>query len=148
MTVGFRVAHLDHVELFVPDRAAAAAWYREVLGLEPVAGTEAWAADPHGPLMISPDGGRTMLALFAGEPQGTRPAAGICRIAFRVGAAAFLEFVARARAAGLREGDDPLRVRDHATAFSAYFSDPYGNRLEVTTYDHAEVRAMGAPGVG
>jgi hypothetical protein len=29
---------------------------------------------------------------------------------------------------------------DHGLAFSIYFCDPYGNRLEVTTYDHAHVR--------
>jgi catechol 2,3-dioxygenase-like lactoylglutathione lyase family enzyme len=77
---------LDHVEFFVPDRAEAAAWYARVLGCVPVLGTEHWAADPGGPLMVSPDGGRTKLALFTGEPQG-------------------------------------------------HFTDPYGHRLEVTTYD-------------
>ena len=34
----------------------------------------------------------------------------------------------------------PLRVRDHTTAFSAYFTDPFGNALEVTTYEHEDVR--------
>jgi hypothetical protein len=29
---------------------------------------------------------------------------------------------------------------DHDQAFSIYFSDPFGHRLEVTTYDHAMVR--------
>ena len=80
----FRVAQIDHVELFVPDRHAAAAWYSEVLGLAPLPGAEKWAADPGGPLMISPDGGRTKLALFQGNPQGNRPTAGFHRVAFRV----------------------------------------------------------------
>ena len=31
-------------------------------------------------------------------------------------------------------------VVDHQQAFSVYFSDPYGHRLEVTTYDHAATR--------
>ena len=56
---GFRVDQIDHVELFVPDRDEAAAWYRDVLGLEVVAAFAHWADDPAGPLMISPDGGST-----------------------------------------------------------------------------------------
>jgi catechol 2,3-dioxygenase-like lactoylglutathione lyase family enzyme len=137
----FRVAQIDHVELFVPDRRAAAAWYSEVLGLAPLPSGEKWAADPGGPLMISPDGGRTKLALFQGEPQGSRPTAGFHRVAFRVSGADFLTFLGRADQLGLREGQLPVRVMDHGSAFSAYFADPYGHRLEVTTYEHEVVRA-------
>jgi imidazolonepropionase-like amidohydrolase len=41
-------------------------WYKRVLGLEIVPEYEFWAQDPHGPLMISSDGGSTKLALFRG----------------------------------------------------------------------------------
>ena len=140
VAAGFEI---DHVELFVPDRAAAAAWYAAVLWCAPVPGTEHWAADPAGPLMISPDGGRTKLALFQGEPQGRRATAGFHRVAFRVDGPGFLAFVRRLRELGLREGASPPPVVDHSTAFSVYFTDPYGHRLEVTTYDHAAVRAAG-----
>lgn len=139
----FRVLQLDHVELFVPDRREAARWYRDVLGLEVVPGYEPWAEAPGGPLMISPDGGRTKLALFVGEPQGSRPTAGFHRVAFRVDAAGFLAFLGRLAevevldAEGRRVGPD--RAVDHGRAFSLYFLDPYGHRLEVTTYDHAAV---------
>jgi hypothetical protein len=34
--------------------------------------------------MISPDGGRSKLALFEGNPQGSRTTAGFHRVAFRV----------------------------------------------------------------
>jgi catechol 2,3-dioxygenase-like lactoylglutathione lyase family enzyme len=84
------VRGLDHVELFVPDRRAAARWYDEALGLSVVADYERWADDPRGPLMVSSDGGLTMLALFAGEPERGRPAAGFRRVAFRVDAEPFL----------------------------------------------------------
>lgn len=141
MSPPFRVEQIDHVELFVPDRDAAATWYKEVLGLEPVPKAAAWAVDPGGPLMISSDGGRTMVALFKGEPQGTHPAVGFRRLAFRVDAAGFLAFAARAKTLGLGAGKGPARIVDHTTAFSIYFSDPYGNDLEVTTYEHAAVRA-------
>jgi catechol 2,3-dioxygenase-like lactoylglutathione lyase family enzyme len=133
---------LDHVELYVPDRISAAAWYARVLGCEPVAGAESWAADPDGPMMISPDGGRTKLALFTGEPQGNRATAGFHRVAFRVSATEFLAFTARMAGLGLKEA----RVVDHGGAWSVYFSDPAGHRLEVTTYEVEPVRAARGAG--
>jgi catechol 2,3-dioxygenase-like lactoylglutathione lyase family enzyme len=126
---------LDHVELFVPDPDAAAAWYATVLGCERVRGAERWAADPGGPLMVSPDGGRTKLALFAGDPPGSRPTAGFHRVAFRLPAGGWSRFTA-----GLLEQGIPTRVMDHGTALSVYFDDPYGHHLEVTTYEADEVR--------
>jgi catechol 2,3-dioxygenase-like lactoylglutathione lyase family enzyme len=131
---------LDHVELFVPDRAQAAHWYGRVLGCRPVAGSEEWASHPEGPLMLSPDGGRTKLALFAGEPQGGRPTAGFHRVAFRLSGAEWLAFVARLPQLDLREGPRPVRVVDHSSAWSAYFTDPFGHHLEVTTYEADLVR--------
>ena len=133
---------LDHVELYVPDRVSAAAWYARVLGCEPVAGAESWAADPDGPMMISPDGGRTKLALFTGEPQGNRAAGGFHRVAFRVSATEFLAFMARMAGLGVKEA----RVVDHGGAWSVYFSDPSGHRLEVTTYEVEPVRAARGAG--
>lgn len=125
---------LDHVEFFVPDRAEAAAWYASVLGCVPVPGTEHWVAHPDGPLMVSPDGGRTKLAIFAGAPQGHRKTAGFHRVAFRLGASAWAGFAARISEWGLEEDGRPARVVDHVGARSVYFTDPYGHRLEVTTY--------------
>ena len=59
----FRMGRLDHVHIRVPDRAVAARWYREHLGFEPVGEFDFWAKGfPGGPLQISADGGRTMLA--------------------------------------------------------------------------------------
>lgn len=137
---------LDHVELYVPDRRSAASWYARVLGCEPVAGTESWATDPEGPLMISPDGGRTKLALFAGESEEPRGRAGFHRVAFRVSASAFLAFTARVADLGLKEGTAPARVVDHGGAWSVYFTDPYGHCLEVTTYEVEPVRAARGAG--
>ncbi len=73
---------VDHVELFVPDRAVAAEWYARVLGCRSVPGTEQWAGDPRGPLMVSPDGGRTKLALFRDDTPGHRETTGFHRVAF------------------------------------------------------------------
>ena len=135
---------VDHVELFVPDRYEAARWYERVLGLTILPEYESWASDPRGPLMISGDGGATKLALFEG-PVASGGDAGFRRVAFRLDGARFVETL-------LRLGDLPVHdargrpltrnsLVDHQKAFSIYFSDPYGHPLEITTYDHDEVRA-------
>jgi catechol 2,3-dioxygenase-like lactoylglutathione lyase family enzyme len=135
----FRVDQIDHVELFVPDRREAARWYERTLGLTVVSEFEHWADDPRGPLMISPDGGRTKLALFTGEPRGRRPTAGFHLTAFRLDGPGFLRFLEHLESAAvLDESGEEVRTltpRDHGEAFSVYFCDPWGHRLEVTTYD-------------
>lgn len=137
---GFRVQQIDHVELFVPGRHDAAAWYRRVLGLEIVAGHEHWAFDPRGPLMVSSDGGSTKLALFRGTPQGQRQTAGYHLVAFRVDGPAFLAFLERVESLGLADHrGNPVTAQsavDHQGAYSVYFNDPWGHRLEITSYDY------------
>lgn len=141
----FRVDQIDHVELFVPDRHEAARWYARVLGLEIMTDYVAWAEDPRGPLMISSDGGNTKLALFTGEPQGARPTAGFHLTAFRVTGDGFLAFLDRLSGLQLidHRGRNVTRdlAVDHDRAFSIYFVDPYGHRLELTSYDHEFIRA-------
>ena len=141
---GFRAIQVDHVELFVPDRHEAARWYEHVLGLQILPEYQQWADDPHGPLMISSDGGNTKLALFEGQPQGSRPTSGFHLVAFRVNADGFIEFLRRLGELQLKDHRDrlvtPDSAVDHEQAFSVYFSDPYGHRLEMTTYDHAATR--------
>lgn len=154
MSKSFRVQQLDHVELFVPDRYAAARWYEEIFGLEIVCEVEHWANDPHGPLMISSDGGNTKLALFERKPPplrilsfiwkrgggGNRETAGHHRVAFRVDGQGFLSFRDRAKEHSVFAEDGKpqksLEVIDHDSAYSVYFCDPYGNRYEVTCYDY------------
>jgi catechol 2,3-dioxygenase-like lactoylglutathione lyase family enzyme len=135
----FRVDQLDHVELFVPDRDEAAVWYGRTLGLSIAPEYEHWAANPAGPLMLTTAGAGTKLALFVGEPQGDRPTAGFHLAAFRVSRAGFDAFLAHVRDNPVfGEGGEEVRelaVCDHGAARSVYFRDPYGHRLEVTTYD-------------
>jgi catechol 2,3-dioxygenase-like lactoylglutathione lyase family enzyme len=144
MTTTFRVQQIDHVELFVPDFDAALAWYRELLGLVPVAKTQQWT-DAGEPLMISSDEGGTMLALFHGEGPGDREITGHQRVAFRVDAAGFLAFLDHIERHSVRNRHGGRLTRrevvDHDLAWSIYFSDPWGNRFEVTSYDYAELRA-------
>jgi catechol 2,3-dioxygenase-like lactoylglutathione lyase family enzyme len=141
----FRVLQIDHVELFVPDRLEAAGWYQRILGLEVVSEYREWAAAQGGPLMISSDDGNTKLALFEGQPQASRPTAGFHRVAFRVNARDFMDFLQRLTDRPLKDHQDrPVTsdsVADHGRAYSVYFSDPYGHRLEVTTYEYEATRA-------
>jgi catechol-2,3-dioxygenase len=134
-----RVTQIDHVELEVPDRYAAASWYQTVLGFEICREYESWAEATYGPLMISTDSGETKLALFEGQPQGLEHPVGIRRIAFRIGGDDFLRLIEELDAL---KGSDAVKrseITDHGKSFSVYFSDPYGNRLEVTTYDYEAV---------
>ena len=124
----------DHIELFVPDRYKAAEWYEKVLNFKIVEEYRDWAIEG-GPLMISNDGGSTKIALFEGEPQRNNTVSGFIRLAFRVNASEFKNFV---DTSGLWR-DNPLtneNIKDHKKAMSVYFSDPYGNLLELTAYDY------------
>jgi catechol 2,3-dioxygenase-like lactoylglutathione lyase family enzyme len=141
----FKVLQIDHVELFVPDRYEAARWYEHTLGLQVVPECEPWAAGG-GPLMISSDGGSTKLALFEGQPASSAQTAAFRRVAFRVKAGGFAEFLRRLPDLALRDSHQRLvtneSVVDHQQAYSIYFDDPYGHLLEVTTYDYDETSAL------
>jgi catechol 2,3-dioxygenase-like lactoylglutathione lyase family enzyme len=143
------VGAVDHVELFVPDRYEAASWYKRALGLDIVEECRHWAENPSGPLMISSDAGTTKLALFTGQPQGARETSGFHRVAFAVDARGFVAFLERLSTLQLHNHQGhPVHadaVVDHQQAYSIYFADPYGHRLEVTTYDYEAVRATLPP---
>ena len=103
----FRMGRLDHVHIRVPDRAEAARWYAEHLGFEPVDTYDFWATGfEGGPLQISADGGRTMLALFEaseGHPMVPQQTG----VAFSVDADTFMSF---ARVAALRDRQSARRA--------------------------------------
>ena len=124
---------IDHVELFVPDRAAACQWYGEWLGFAAMPQHAEWVKT--GPLMITNDGGSTMLALFEGEPPRNQDVRGWRRVAWRLDGEAFSAWTAKYR----QSGQSLAGPIDHEKAWSVYFSDPWGNALEVTTYDYALV---------
>lgn len=142
----FRVLQLDHIELYVPDRYDAARWYENFLGLQILSDYEHWAeGGGGGPLMLSSDDGNTKLALFEGPPQGAHDIVGYKRMAFRVDGAGFMRFLTRLASFPVFDAAGKQATAadavDHDKAFSIYFCDPYGNRLEITTYDHDFVRA-------
>jgi catechol 2,3-dioxygenase-like lactoylglutathione lyase family enzyme len=143
----FRVQRLDHVHLFASDRAAAARWYGDVLGLT-THYDYAQHGDPGGPLVLSSDDGATHIAVF--QAQGALRREGHDHmVAFRVDGAGFLTFLDRLERLAVH---DESRARvgradvvDHGNSHSIYFRDLDGNPLELTTYDHDFVaRRLGA----
>ena len=143
-TPRFRMGRLDHVHVRVPDRAAAARWYAEHLGFEPVERFDFWAsAVDGGPLQISADGGRTMLALFeASEHHPMVPQTG--GIAFSVDADTFIAF-GRALPCGISDASgQPLQrhdIVDFDLCWAFNLADPWGNQYELNCYDYERVKA-------
>jgi catechol 2,3-dioxygenase-like lactoylglutathione lyase family enzyme len=137
------MGRLDHVHIRVPDRAIAAAWYAEHLGFEPVSAYDFWATGfEGGPLQISADGGKTMLALFEvtdGHPM-VRQETGV---AFSVDADTFITF-ARSLPCGI-DGPlgQPLTVADLVDfdmCWAFDLADPWGNKYELNCYDYERVK--------
>ncbi len=140
----FRMGRLDHVHIRVSDRAAAAAWYAQHLGFEPVERFDFWASDIEGgPLQISADGGETMLALFEASdghpmiPQRTG-------VAFSVDVATFIGF-ARSLPGEIHAPDGRPLVADDVVDFDMCWAfdlaDPWGNQYELNCYEYDRVRA-------
>lgn len=140
----FRMGRLDHVHVRVPDRHEAARWYAEHLGFEPVEQFDFWASGfEGGPLQISADGGKTMLALFEAtdghpmEPQRTG-------VAFSVDAETFVSF-ARSLPCGIDNASgNPLSASDlidFDLCWAFDLKDPWDNRYEINCYDYDRVRS-------
>jgi len=127
---------IDHIHVFVADRAAAEQWYDRVLGLKRLPSLAFWAADG-GPLTLGNASGSIHLALFE------RPAATKCRstIALATSAEGLLAWQ-RQLASAL--GKEPARV-DHQVSWSIYFEDPDGNPFEITTYDYDALGSVDRP---
>jgi catechol 2,3-dioxygenase-like lactoylglutathione lyase family enzyme len=139
----FKVQQIDHVEVFVPDRYEAAKWYEKVFGLTILEDFEFWATEG-GPLMISSDGGSTKIALFEGNPPNAGGKFSAKRVAFRVDGLGYLTFLDRLDTIHINNDVGARLTRDaavdHGAAWSIYFTDPYGNRYEITTYDYDVVK--------
>ena len=142
-TPRFRMGRLDHVHIRVPDRAEAAAWYAEHLGFQPVDEFAFWATGfEGGPLQISADGGKTMLALFeAGD--GHPMVAQETGVAFSVDVDVFIAF-ARSLPGDLRsprgEPLSPAHLIDFDMCWAFDLADPWGNQYELNCYDYDRVR--------
>jgi catechol 2,3-dioxygenase-like lactoylglutathione lyase family enzyme len=120
---------VDHVHLSVADRAAAQAWYAEVLGMDVVPDLLPWAEEG-GPLTLEDRRHRLHLALFERAPQGRASV-----VALRCSPDALIAWRER-----LAQHVSPVEFVDHGLAVSLYFEDPWGNPFEFTTYRVDELR--------
>jgi len=124
------VLSVDHIHVFVADRAAAEAWYERVLGFTRIKKFEFWAADG-GPLTIQNHEGTVHIALFEAPAEKCRST-----IALGVGAGEFLAWKAHLTRA---LGKAPT-LEDHGLSVSLYFRDPDGNPYEITTYEYESAK--------
>jgi catechol-2,3-dioxygenase len=112
---------VHHVGLHASNPAAAAEFYRDVLGMEIVGGSS--PGHPFGAtafLSSRPDEESHEIALFA-NPAFTH-------VAFKVSSLAELRSVH----ARLVERNIPIKLKaDHGVSFAFYFDDPDGNMIEV-----------------
>ncbi|MEM7362812.1 MAG: VOC family protein [Pseudomonadota bacterium] len=142
---GFRLGRLDHMHLVVPDREAAATWYEQTLGFERVEAYKHWWGIPGCPIHISADGGASSLALFQ-EGEGHQATNGIgMGVGFVVPGSEFKSFAgALGHSVQVTGKSGQLLtvadVVDLDLCFSYGFMDPYGHELELSTYDHDEVK--------
>ncbi len=138
------MGRLDHVHIRVPDRAVAAAWYAQHLGFEPVAEYDFWATDVDGgPLQISADGGRTMLALFQ-SGEGHPMLAQQTGVAFSVDADQFIAFALSLPGEIEHPTGVPLRasdIIDFDLCWAFDLTDPWGNLYELNCYDYERVQS-------
>ena len=139
----FRMGRLDHVHIRVPNREEAARWYARHLGFEPVERFNFWASGfQGGPLQISADGGRTMLALFeASERHPMIPNKE--GIAFSVDADGFMAFARSLPCEIASPSGRPLEVSnivDFDICWAFNLSDPWGNQYELNCYDYDRIR--------
>jgi hypothetical protein len=115
---------VDHLHVNVGSWSEAEEWYLSVLGFKRVNALMGWAVK-NGPLTIENPEGTIHLALFESESPKTTDV-----IAFGATGEEFLNWKAHLEGHGLK-----LRVTDHKLAYSMYFSDPWQNSHEITTYE-------------
>ncbi len=120
---------IDHVHVYVANWGEAEKWYESVLGFRRVEKFMVWAVK-NGPLTLENPEGNVHLALFEREDHADTSA-----IAFGATGEEFLSWKSHPEDKGLK-----LRITDHTLAYSLYFSDPWGNLHEITTYEHDYVR--------
>jgi catechol-2,3-dioxygenase len=115
---------IDHVHVYVANWDDAEQWYQRVLGFKRVEKFMVWAVK-NGPLTLESPEGDIHLALFEREDHPDTSA-----IAFGASGEEFLAWKLH-----LESHELELRITDHKLAYSLYFSDPWGNLHEITTYD-------------
>lgn len=117
---------IDHIHVYVPDIRQALRWYETTLNFRPDEKLRHWHKEG-GPLTLC--NGDMALALFERPDKGSGHT-----VAFRVSASAFIDAIGH-----LRHQKISFTSADHRLTWSLYFSDPWGNPWEITTWDYHEV---------
>ena len=115
---------IDHIHVYVPSRRAAADWYRDTLGFFVVEKFAFWATDEGGPLTVSDANDKIHLALFRSKQ--SKPVS----LALGANRKEFMAWKTHLSALNIT-----CREADHKLSHSIYFADPFGNQLEITTYE-------------
>ncbi len=119
-----KLSGVDHLHVNVGSWSEAEDWYQSVLNFKRVDALMAWAVK-NGPLTVENPEGTVHLALFESDsPKRTDV------IAFGATGEEFMNWKTHLEDHGLK-----LRVTDHKMAYSIYFSDPWKNCHEITTYE-------------
>lgn len=136
-----QVESIDHVHIEVRDRSTSAAWYHRILGFVIAEKFAEWADDPMGPPILATAHGQPVLSLFARDYKAVSRDA---TVAFRVSGEQFINFVSNLTDLGLLHVSGRqltlANVVDHNLSWSIYFLDLDENRIELTTYDHMQVK--------
>ncbi|MCG9093701.1 VOC family protein [Laribacter hongkongensis] len=132
---------IDHIHVWVKDRATSAFWYQRILGLMPEARFATWAEKQDGPLTLSNSSNTVRIALFE-KPDAQ---ASHAVIAFSVAGPDFLAWIDKLAGERVQAIDGRFLardcIRDHKQAWSFYFVDPDGNPFEITSYDYSWLAA-------
>ena len=125
-----KLTGVDHVHVNVGSWAKAEEWYGSALNFKRVDALMAWAVE-NGPLVIENPEGTVHVALFESiDPVSTNV------IAFGCTGEEFVSWKSHLENLGLE-----LRIADHKMAYSMYFSDPWQNNHEITSYERDYVAA-------
>ena len=129
-----RLGGWDHVAFSVPDLVEAERWYVDVLGAE-IVGRWSWGGDtefrgpPHEDVRI----GSNVISLFLGDPIGPSNTPRMFHYAFNC---RDMEEMDKWQAHLASKGVDLRGPIAHPGfgAVSIYFNDPWGTKLEITTW--------------
>ena len=124
----------DHVAFSVPDLVEAERWYVDVLGAD-IMGRRTWGGDEefHGAPHVDVRIGDQVLSLFLGDANATSPSPRMFHYAFNC---RNLEELDLWREHLGKKGVEMRGPMAHPGfgAVSLYFDDPFGTRLEITTW--------------
>ncbi len=123
---------IDHIHVYVANRAAAEDWYIQVMGFHRDAMFEPWTTSG-GPLTIGNESGSVHLALFERPIEKCRSV-----VAFNTTASGFLAW--RTHLTGVI--GRAIEAVEHDLAWSLYFTDPDGNPFEITSYEYLPLAAV------